>query len=448
MSGSGKSVMQSLSIRTRITRPRPAGEIAAVFGLAVLVSIACALWQPPITLHEGRGWDGVFYDQLARQLAAGQLPATEAPFVFRIGTPLLVALVPGSEVLLKFKLVNIAGSFVCVGLLWVWLRLFLQSAIVRIGLCALFITQWHAPLRFTYFYPAYVDVWALAGVLAGLILIERLRRDQAPSVLLLLSLLCFVGVALREMLALLGGSVLFLHNPLRRRRARAAALPGPRSLPGALLLLPLGAALLGLGAVQLLVQPTTDYPFAIMGLFWLYYKPPWRYVLGAFVAYGPLIAILAYHWRVVGAFLVRRQYQLAFLGGVALLAWMGGTDTERIFYWACPVVYLLIGYSVESAPALFQSPLLPAVLGVSQGIAQRIFWPLPDYPGTPAAAVLFTPLGAAVPYLDLYSYHADQQTAVVALVEYLLFTLLLLGWLFVRQRRERAAPSPPLPGTD
>lgn len=95
-------------------RPRRATSPALVLAvLVVLVAGVFALTQPPIDPNQGQGFDGVQYHQMAEQLRQGEPVHAEAPFVFRIGTPLaagVVARTLGTPTLGAFAIVNLLAA--------------------------------------------------------------------------------------------------------------------------------------------------------------------------------------------------------------------------------------------------------------------------------------------------------------------------------------------------
>src|SRR3954463_3475474 len=112
---------------------------------------------------------------MALQMQHGQMPFAEAPYNFRIGTPFLASLLPG-DLLGSFRIVNIIANLLSVLLLMLWLRLYLSDWKIRVLLCVLFITQWHAPVRYVYFNPSYTDPWLFVVLLTGLIMIHHVQQ--------------------------------------------------------------------------------------------------------------------------------------------------------------------------------------------------------------------------------------------------------------------------------
>ncbi len=95
-----------------------------------------------------------------------------------------------------------------------WLRLFINNWIIRFTLAALFMLMWHGPIRFVYYYPAYIDPWFFVFLLAGLIGIERISKSPSLGSICLLGLMVFIGVTFREGMLIIPAALLFANNPI------------------------------------------------------------------------------------------------------------------------------------------------------------------------------------------------------------------------------------------
>ena len=78
-------------------------EIGIVFLIFLVTNIASQVYQPQITYNNGQSFDGVFYYRVAYQLSNGLKASSEAPFVYRIGTPFLVGLFFKNDLLAGLK---------------------------------------------------------------------------------------------------------------------------------------------------------------------------------------------------------------------------------------------------------------------------------------------------------------------------------------------------------
>ena len=134
-------------------------EVFIIVVMLIAVNLLGTVFQEQITHLDGKGIDGAHYYEMAAQLAEGDIPEEKAPFVTRIGTSLLVALLFDDDLMLGFKVVNIIAAVLATALLYVWFRLFIGSWRIRLLLVLMFITQWHAPVRNIHFFPVYTDPW-------------------------------------------------------------------------------------------------------------------------------------------------------------------------------------------------------------------------------------------------------------------------------------------------
>lgn len=399
----------------------------------VLVNVAAAFVQRPFPFYHGDGWEGDRYLSTAQQVAEGRFPIIgEAPTVYRLGTPVLAGLVhrlTGQDLLACFRWVNGTANAFTLALLVVWLRLFLADWRVRTTLGLVFLLQWDAPVRWMYFFPPHTDPWMWTFVLAGLIAAERCRTRAAPGPVALLTALTVVGVCFREIVLVLGVVLPFTGNPVRlgpwTERWRAL---WPR-------LIPLAAGVLTMAALRLAVRREGQYAFAWTAMHYLFTKPWPAYLLSWFTAFGPLAWLAVFRARRGAAFLAARQHLAVYLAVFAALAYVGGSDTERFLYWTMPVVYVLVGRTLEDGADPWPQGLLAALAGLQLVAARAVFWPaIPPYPNpVPHALPLLTPLGRNVPFDDLYTDTAPHWHTLVLLVEYLTLGAAMGFWLLWRK---------------
>ncbi|HET9493962.1 MAG TPA: hypothetical protein VFR15_07010 [Chloroflexia bacterium] len=405
-------------------------EIAAALALFAVVALLSWATQKPISHNGGRGWDGVEYHAMAEQIEAGQPLLARAPHVYRPGVPLLVALLPGEDTILKFGLVNLFAAGLSVALFVVWLRLYVGVWWVRALLVVLYVTMWHAPTRFVFFYPVYIDPWFVVCVLGGLIVVHRLGRDRTDLALIaLLSAITFAGVLFREAALALPAALLTRDVPrLWTRR------------------LPLDLVPLGAGAVALWLARSADGPFrpqqshpyelVDVAIRWLYDKPPPTIALAWFTAFGPVLVLAIFFAGDALRFLGRYPFMATALGTFSVAGWLGGVDTERLMYWTFPVVYAVIGVVIARNAAVLASVPLVVLLAATQVPAQRLLWVTPDYPNPYRRAFMFlTPFGNEFNHLNLYSWHSPRAVSGLLLAEYLALALVLAGWLAYRRAK-------------
>jgi hypothetical protein len=158
-------------------------EIPLVLAIFLATSIFTWYTQQITTVNNGRGWDGVWYFRIAEQIVALERPSGIAPHIYRIGTPLLAALINPSEILLGFLIANVIARFLFIILLVISLRLHISNWVVRLLLVTMAVVNWVGPVRFIYFYPTISDPSALVLLLAGLICISKMRLNASTGLL-------------------------------------------------------------------------------------------------------------------------------------------------------------------------------------------------------------------------------------------------------------------------
>ena len=337
---------------------------------AVAIAAPIALWsgatQPPTTSVT---WDAHQYYLIASQIAAEQRPAAEAPYVYRLGVPWIVAQFWPANPARGFFVLNVICGLLTAPLLALWLRTGVERFGVRLAVVALFAAAWHGPIRYVHFNGGYVDPPFLIFVLLALALLHMLRTKPRPWTLAAFVALTVAGTLIRETMILLPISALLMGT-------RGKGEDGPVRFDWQQLA-PITAAAITITFTHLVVDADTTRSFVAAALQWIR-KPPSAYALAWFTAYGPVLALLVFDGKRVVADLRANLHLLCFLGLCAVLAFMGGSDTERFVFWAMPVVYLLVGRAFERHLHVFRGAAIGAALVVAQAISARIFWPIPD----------------------------------------------------------------------
>jgi hypothetical protein len=307
----------------------------------------------------------------------------------------------------------------------------------------LFITQWHGPVRFTYYDPTYTDPWLFVFLLIGLIAIQKIKSRPGLLAVGILGLISFIGVIFREVVLIIPIALAFSMNPIPLGQemlfsssiSRAAKCIKRIYYP---FLFPFLLGIAGFLVTRLVASQYNDYSFTKTALDWVYDKQLPTYIHAYFITYGPLLILAVYSWRSLFRFLRENQYMLVFLVGFMVLAWIGGSDTERFLYWAMPVVYLLIGIAIQENTALLKSPWLILFLVGTTICAQRLFWTVPDYPNQFITPVpILSILSNKFQYLDLWSWFAARTVQEISLAEYVFLSVILLVWLRLRSNRIR-----------
>jgi hypothetical protein len=355
-------------------------EWLATLEIPLTIAIACgsAAWAWHIQLFQVyRYWDSDEYFRMAEQIAAAEPVTAAAPYAYRLLTPWLVASCCAADIQRGFLLVNLLSGIALSVLLIYWLRHFIQRPGVRVLMAAACALQWLAPIRFVFYYPAYVDPLFQVFIVAALVAGERLIDRPSIATGLAYVLLIGLGTITRETMVIvpicaLIAAVLFRRQVVARRRGWAAA--------------GLIASVIVYAAVRTLVEPRGSYGFLDAAAAQLANKPFFSLFLAPLISFGPMIAVVAYDWRATLAFL-KERIDLAALLAICLLAgYLGGTDTERLLFWAMPAVYLLVARSVERHYAVVSTAAVAGVLIAGQLLAERVLWPVPD-PGTAVPAL-------------------------------------------------------------
>ncbi len=412
-------------------QPSAPVEALAAAGVAATFSGWGAITQAPTSSVT---WDAVQYYLVSSQLAAGQVAAAEAPYVYRLGWPWLAAQFWPADPARGFFVLNLIAGVIVAVLLSLWLRHGVAHLPVRLGLVALFAGAWHGPLRYVYFNGGYVDPPFLVCVLMSLALLQS-RWPRAWQVAALTAL-TVAGTLIRETMLLLPASALLVGNPLRANWS----LSEIRGRVQWWLLVPIAAGLAVVMFTHAVVVADTTRSFFAAAVQWIQ-KPPTAYLLAWFTAYGPVLAILAYDWRRVLTDLGERQHLAALLLMCAGLAFLGGSDTERFVFWAMPVIYLLLGRAFERNLAAFRGVGLATGLVIAQVVSARLPWPIPDPRAETAAldgaASLADRLYAVADrvlviehfHWNLWSSFGSQPFRLVRLALYLAVSgLLIWGW--------------------
>ena len=344
--------------------------------ITLAIAAASAAWAYYIQVFQVfRYWDSDEYFLMAQQLAAGDQITAAAPYAYRVLTPWLVATCCAGDIQQGFLLVNLLCGVALSVLLIYWLRQFVSHPGIRVLMAAACALQWHAPLRFVFYYPAYVDPLFQVFALAALIAAERSINASSIGAGLAYMVLVAVGTLARETMLIVPASafIAFVINrgPAAAARARWAAFA-------------LVAGAIAFIGARALADPRGGYRFLDAIALHLTNKPAESLLLVSFISFGPMIAVVLYDWRATGTFLKQRA-DLAVLPVLCIgLAYVGGHDTERYFFWAMPVIYLLIAQSLERQYRVVSSAAVATALVAGQLLAQRVFWAVPD-PGRAVA---------------------------------------------------------------
>ena len=347
----------------------------------LLLNMAYASGQP-VDLREGRGYDGQIYHAMAKAMPRELPPPGVAPFVYRIGMPLVAAGLAKSQdwvITAGFDRLNLALNAVSVILLTLLLQRHVTSVFARVVVIVAFMVEPHSPLRLSYVHPLSTDPAALAGLLAGLTGIDWFQSRPGRRRAALLAVLVAIGVTFHEVMLVVGVCVLVsaVAAQASGQQLRPAGWRGPLvALLATGAWIPLASGIAALAVVHAWVVPTpSDYSVSAEVLRWFREKSFLQYGLSWFLVFGPLLMVPAFCWRSSAGFLRERPVFLAYLSMCAGLAWLGGGQTERLLALASPVVYTLIARALIAVPI---GPASVAMAGIvlAQGLSSRVFSPI------------------------------------------------------------------------
>jgi hypothetical protein len=248
----------------------------------------------------------------------------------------------------------------------------------------------------------------------------------------------FVGVLFRDYAIIPAMALLFAQNPIPPLNHKAKLSYLRAHLPSPTVALPLLCGGAAYYMSQILIAGDGGYSHLTNTLSFLFEKSLAAYLLGWFIAFGPILALLIFDWQQTQQFLLRHQPLLVTLLLFAVIGYVGGFSTVVLLHWSAPIVFLLIGLTIERHQQLMiRSRLLIAVLLVSQMYSQRVFWQIPDFPNyenpAPRLWPLFSIPGNNVRFMDVLGLSTDYQLLFLMLFHYLLLTLATIVYLRIQQ---------------
>lgn len=412
----------------------------AVVLVVTLVSLLAADRLQRFTLPPQ--WDALEYVTMARQAGRGEAMRASEPFGFRVAWPWVVGRTHAGDEVTGFRRLNAAAVIATALALPSWfLAVGVRSARIRLLLILLWLAEWHGPARFLFFSPTLIDAPSMLCLVLGLLNIERYRAAPSGVSLAGVTLVSTAGALCRESMILIPLAFLFVENPVGRDFRAMVRITPDRLLR----LIPLLAAVTSVVAIRMLVHPVESvYSTAAVAVDMIRSKSPLAMCLGLFVTFGPVITLVAYDWRRAWAFLTSHQTGAVVLAASIGLAYVGGTDTERILFWSAPVVYALIGRAILAHWRSLSHAFVLVALTIAQLVSARLVLDIPPpssagalldrqhlLSASNAYAVLDRLLAIDGHYFNLWSFFAGQPWQSVQLASYLAFSFAL--WLTLRR---------------
>jgi hypothetical protein len=388
--------------------------------VALLIFIGVTLFsvatQPAFTHNQGQGYDGLFYYSMAEQFVANQTTViAPGPFSARIGVPWLAAKLFPENLIFGFYVINIAFGVIVMMALVIWLRLHIVHSGVRVAIYGMYCLHYIGIIRSTRYLPVTIDVPSMAILMIGLLMISAFIKDRQIMWILGLTFISFLGGLIRESSLIIPLTLLvaIYYRKIGFKRVY---------------FLPIVAGGIGFFVADFIGVQSNAYSFILIAIYWLYDKSPLRYLQGILVAFGPVLVFLIIHRKNLKLFLDEHPELTFFVMIFGVLAWVGGSDTERIMYWAAPVVYVLIGRAIQ--PTLPLSRWLIILIVPLQLISERVFWVFPQNytEDRPFFIPFLTIVSNQAHYDQLLSTYVNETISFIYLIEYgvVLFLLYVL----------------------
>ncbi len=388
-------------------------EISLILIVFILVNIQSIFYQSQISYNNGQGWDGVEYYKTAQAFKDNIKPLAKAPFVYRIGTPYLAQLTSPSDINFGFKSINIFANIIVLLLFYFIISYFSNNSFLKIIFPIFYIIQFLGPIRFTYYYPIHSDSIALIFLFGGILIQLKEIKNQY----IYLSILGFVGIYFRE-IAIIPSLVFMLMN-LKNNNYKKIEFKN---------YFPFLMVFASMFSIKLIASQSNTYQSYNAAFDYLYNKSIIMYIHSILIAFGPILLVLLYlkirnkfYYDIEKKNVIKLYIYLLFI-----LAFIGGSDTERLVYWSAPFVFGFIAFQIDKNILLNHNKFLISILILLQIYSSRIFFIIPDYPSNlPHIYPFLTQFGNNFQYLDLFAFHSDNKVRLVGFVSYLILAILI-----------------------
>lgn len=387
-------------------------KLSIVLILNILIFFIYSNFQSKISINDNLGYDGVYYFELANQFKNNEKLETNAPFIYRIGTPFLASLF--ENITQAFFYINIIFSILSSLLVFILLTQYLNYS-YSIFLSILYQLHWVSGVRYILFDPIGVDYIALCFMFSGLILFKLSIKENLK--IFFLFIMSIIGVMFRE-IALIP-SIVYLFINFRNDKKS---------------LIPFFFSIFSYILILLFIDKTNDYNSLIAALKWFYIKGIGTFTLSLFNLFGLLVIIPFVFMKSTKELIKSNKIISIPFFIIIILGLIGGSDTERILSWSLPLFYILVFRIVEEKNLISNRYLI--FILISLILTYRVLWIIPDdveiqnhvYP-------LLTFMSNDFNFADLFAYHGDKIYTSIQLVEYILFSIFLFI-LFKRNLNE------------
>lgn len=377
-------------------------NLSIVLILNILIFFIYSNFQSKISINDNLGYDGVFYVVLANQFKNNEKLETNAPFVYRIGTPFLASLF--ENIPQAFFYINIIFSILSSLLVFILLTQYLNYY-YSIFLSILYQLHWVSGIRYILFDPIGVDYIALCFMFSGLILIKLSIKENLKIFYLII--ISIFGVMFREITLI--PSIVYLFINFRNEKKS---------------IFPIFIGIVSYILILLFVEKTNDYNNLVAALKWFYIKGIGTFALSLFNVFGLLVIIPFMFIKTTKEFIISNKIISIPFFIIIILGLIGGSDTERILSWSLPLYYIIV-FKIVEEKNLISNKYMVFIL-ISLLLTYRVFWIIPDnveiqnhvYP-------LITFMSNDFNFADLFAYHGDKIFTSIQLVEYILLSIIL-----------------------
>jgi len=393
-------------------------ELLIITIIIVINLLFGILFQPQITHNEGLGWDGRDYYKVALDFKNNNFPEARAPFVYRMGTPILVSQFFPNDMQFGFKIINLSASILAFFALWYFLLIAGSNSLLRVLLMLSYITYWQNPMRMTFFYPIHSDPVAVLFLFINLIIAYKIYLNKNNRYIILLTISTFISTFFRE-ITLIPAFVLFLSSIKNERKLKLDL--------ESKLFIPVISGIIVIIITHLIGKATDSYSFFNSAIGWIYRKSTIMYIHSIMLSVGPIAIFGFYFYKDSKRFLSGNKFILYFLLSVLFVSYAGGSDTERLIMWGVPGIYFLLANVIYVNKQFLMSKFLITVVIISQLISNRAFLVTPDFNENALSAFPFlTPFTNDFRVLDLWVIHANSRFILISAIEYAILAIIII----------------------
>jgi len=370
---------------------------------SLLILIIYSNYQKSISINDNLGYDGIYYYEISEKIKDRHEIKSNAPFIYRIGTPFIASLF--NDIKKSYLFINIIFSFLNTVLIFILISNYLNIK-QSLFLSILYNLHWIIGFRYTLFDPIGVDQIALSFLYCGIIILTKsFSLERKIYYILFISIF---GVFFRE-IALIPSLVLLF---ISFKDNKKSILP---ILTGSLVYL----------TIILIFTKTNDYNGIVAAIKWFYIKGLGANLLALFNVYGLLIILLFIDISKSIEILKTYKELSITLIVILTLSLIGGSDTERILSWSLPFFYIII-FKLLLSKNLVKNIYVISIF-LSLILTYRFFNTIPfDVSNTNHIIPILSYISNDFNFADLFSYHGNKIYTSIQLVEYLVLSLILV----------------------